>query len=288
MREYKAGDLIRPEEAITFQENSTEGEEPAHTHDFIEIVYIASGRGRHRVGRETFDVERGDTLFINYGQTHSFTAAGRMTYINCILLPEFMGRELISSENALDILALASFADFGGQIGGATPRVRFRGRDLIEVEEIIGRMTDEFREKRIGYRSVLKGYVTVFLAKIFREMRNGDPAGVMGHVSRISPDILRFIEENFFEKITLAQLAEKCFYNPSYFSRVFKECYGCSFTDYLREKRIGEAFRLLRETCLSVEEIGARVGYRDKKEFYRLFREQTGTTPGNIRAAIQK
>ena len=288
MREYKADELIRPEESITFQEIVVDGEEAVHTHDFIEIVYIASGRGRQTVGGVSCDVQRGDAVFINFGQTHSFRSRGQMRYINCILLPEFMGRELISSENALDILALAGFEEFSGQISSTTPKVSFAGADMLEVEDILGRMLAEFREKQVGYRSVLKGYVTVFLAKIFRGMRGGDTSGIMRHVSRISPDIIKYIEDNCFEKITLRELAEKSFYNPAYFSRIFRECCGMSLTDFIHEKRIGEAVKLLQGTVLSVEEICRRVGYREKKQFYKIFRQYTGTTPGEYRLHVEK
>jgi AraC family L-rhamnose operon transcriptional activator RhaR len=287
MREYKAKDLINHEENISFQKSFIDGEEQTHTHDFMEIVYISSGKGQHCINGISFDVERGDTLLINFGQTHSFRSAGQMAYVNCILLPEFMGRELINSENALDILALASFEDFGGHVDNATPKISFRGSEMIEIEEIVGYMVKEFEEKHIGYCSVLKGYICVFLAKIFREMRTNDTIGVMQHVSKISPDIIKYIEENCFEKITLEELAQKCFYNPSYFSKVFKECYGRNLTGFIHEKRVNAAMKMLKETSLSVEEICYRVGYKEKKQFYKIFRKYVGVTPRSVRMALK-
>ena len=139
-----------------------------------------------------------------------------------------------------------------------------------------------------SYHIALKGYLFVLLTKIFREMQNADTGRILQHVHKITPDILKYIEEKCFEKITLNELAQKCFYNPSYFSRIFKECFGKSLTDFIHEKRIAEAVRLLKETDLSIDDICTCVGYREKKQFYKTFRRIMGNTPGKTRGSIQK
>lgn len=288
MYQYKAEDLLKPEENINIQKCFTEENEQIHTHNFIEIVYILSGNGQHFVNDICYSVERGDLLFINFQQTHSIFSLGGMTYVNCLLKPEFISRELVDSENAFEILALAAFEDFGGRVDKTTPKVSFRGKDLIEIEIIIEQMLKEFDEKRIGYKAALKGYMSVLLTKIFREMRSSDMAGILQHVHKIAPEILKYIEENFFEKITLKELAQKCFYNPSYFSRIFKEYYGKNLTDFIHEKRVSEAMRLLKETSLSIEDICYAVGYKEKKQFYKIFKEHMGITPSRVRSGIQK
>lgn len=286
MYEYKARDILRPEENISIQKCFVEGLEKTHTHDFIEIVYIMAGSGQHFINDICYNVERGDLLFINFKETHSIYPVGPMTYINCLLKPEFLGRELVDSENAFEILALTSFEDFEGKVDRMTPKVGFKGKDLIEIETIIEQMIREFGEKHIGYRAILKGYISVLLAKIFREMRNSDVAGILQHVNKITPEIIKYIEENCFEKITLKELAQKCFYNPSYFSRVFKEYYGKNLTDFIHEKRVTEAMRLLKETTLSIEDICYGVGYKEKKQFYKIFKEYIGVTPSRVRSTI--
>lgn len=281
---YKTKETMAEQENISLVVNCANSEvQQTHTHEFIEFVYILSGKGQHKINNVGYEVERGDTVFINIGQTHSFQSVGEMKYVNCILLPEFMSNELADSENVLDILSLSFFDDFDGKIEKLTPKVSFRGDKMIEVEEIIKMMLKEFSGKELGYKSILKGYLTVYLSKILREMRGNDIVGITRHITKISPDILKYIEENYSEQITLTELAQKCFYNPSYFSRVFKECYGKKLTDYIHEKRIAASMRLLRETALSVEQISTQVGYQEKRQFYKMFRRYTGVTPRNYR-----
>ena len=81
-------------------------------------------------------------------------------------------------------------------------------------------------------------------------------------------------------------LSEKCFYNPAYFGRVFHECYGISFKDYIKRRRINEAVRLIKETDLTIEEIISQVGYTNRSEFYRVFTNQCGMTPTDLSASL--
>lgn len=56
MFEYKATNLISRKENISFRQNTIDGEEKTHTHDFIEIVYISSGKGQHCINNISYDV----------------------------------------------------------------------------------------------------------------------------------------------------------------------------------------------------------------------------------------
>ena len=53
--------------------------------------------------------------------------------------------------------------------------------------------------------------------------------------------------------------------------------------EYIKEKRMAEAGRLLKDTDLSNEEIMNRIGYTDKKQFYSNFKEVYGQTPSSYR-----
>jgi AraC family L-rhamnose operon transcriptional activator RhaR len=285
---FKTGDYINQFENINIFQYPAIGEEEEHTHDFIEIVYIISGKGQQVINGTRYDVERGDLLFINIGQTHSFQSYGTMEIVNCLITPEFIDRELLHSENAFELLALSYFEEFEDKIDKLVPMISFRGKELIEIESLITSMIAEFVHKPINFRTALRGYVLVLLTKIFRQMQQQEMGHILHQVNKLTPDLLRYIEEHCFEKITLNTLAQKCFYNPSYFSKIFKEVYGKNLMEYIHEKRIQEALRLLKETNLSIENISLRVGYNDRKQFYKILKAHTGLTPKEARDGFQK
>lgn len=254
-----------------------------HAHEFIEIVYCYEGSGIQYIGGREYPMSRGTLVFLNYGQAHGYRATTDLHYYNILLMPAFLSETLINTVDAFALLALTAFSDFQDVISNPPPVFKFTGRDMLEVEDLAERMEREFTRKEAGYRTILYGYMTVLFTKIFRKMslpvENSDV--LVGR--EIAPEILDYIEQHCCERITLAELAQKSFYNPSYFSRIFKEYSGQSLTDYIHKKRIEHAVELLSTTDEPVEQIGMLVGYNDKKQFYRQFRQYTGETPGAVR-----
>lgn len=287
MRIYRADDIFDPEENISVKENIVDKAEAPHIHEFIELVYISAGKGRQCINDISYEVKKGDLLFVNFHQVHSFSTDEGMTYINLLLKPEFMSRELVNGDNLFDIFSLTVFEEFKADSDYSIPVVSFQGRDMIELECMINYLLKEFQEKQLGYKSIMYGYMQIIFSLLMRKLKTPRHDAVMGYLHKITPDILKYIDDNCFEKLTLAELAEKCFYNPSYFSRIFKECYGKSLSSYILEKRMNEAVRLLTETDISIERISEMSGYKDKGQFYKNFKEYMGVTPKLYRTGLK-
>jgi AraC-like DNA-binding protein len=66
-------------------------------------------------------------------------------------------------------------------------------------------------------------------------------------------------------------------------SRVIVQLFGKSLHRILRERKLGEACRLLCETRLPLTEIAVASAFGTEKTFYRVFRNALGMTPGEYR-----
>lgn len=71
--------------------------------------------------------------------------------------------------------------------------------------------------------------------------------------------------------------------NPNYLSHEFKKQTGITFTEYLNNKRIEEAKRLLRSTSDMTYEIAEKVGYYNYRYFSQMFKKVVGLTPTQYR-----
>lgn len=94
---------------------------------------------------------------------------------------------------------------------------------------------------------------------------------------------LQLMEQTFSDNISLTSIADRLQLSPSYFSRIFKEHTGQSFSEYVTMTRIEYSKRLLLESNLLVKEIGERTGYHKTNYFIKVFKECTGLTPGEYR-----
>lgn len=283
MNVFTAKDMFDSTEAINVGKGMVSQREPEHVHEFLEMTYIFSGNGVHRINGADYPVSRGSLLFINFHQIHEVVQYDQLVYANILIKPEFISKELLCSDNASDLLALSVFSEFR-ELNVMTPSVRFIGAEMLGAERLIETMLAEYNEKKPGFSSAIQGLLQTLLVWTFRRMRmeSGD-ARLLYHFESIIPQVIRHIEKNLSQKLSPSELAKQCFYNPSYFSRAFHACFGMTFTEYVQRRRIEEAIQMLTTTDMGVDAIGHQVGYSDRKTFYKYFKQLTGTSPGKYR-----
>ncbi len=250
-----------------------------HYHDFVELVYTLRGRCIHKVNGVEYSVKRGDMLFINYNQSHSITGIGDNYYINIMLKPEYINRGVGNQENAFALLNLNGFEDFIKILDKSKSKVSFSGEERDRIEEIISVIKRETEEKKPGFDLAIRSELNLLLIMVFRKMSLAIDEGIGG----IDEKLLFYIHQHSAEKLTLADVAKKCSYNSSYFSRAFKEYTGLTFTAYLKKVRMEKSIKLLESTNMKINNIYEEVGYSDKTKFFAHFRSITGVSPMKYR-----
>jgi len=104
-----------------------------------------------------------------------------------------------------------------------------------------------------------------------------------GRNEHVIESCIRIIQSRYREDLTLESLAEQFYFNPSYFSVLFKSHTGRSFSEYLTETRIRRAKQLLAKPDgpqLKIYDIAEQCGYRDTKYFHRIiFKKTVGVSP---------
>lgn len=93
---------------------------------------------------------------------------------------------------------------------------------------------------------------------------------------------LNYLEENYTKDICIADVANHIYLNQVYFGRIFKIKTGKTFTEYLINKRLALAKKLLK-SGQSVSKTAVSVGYTNVQYFIRIFRKNTGFTPGEYK-----
>lgn len=92
------------------------------------------------------------------------------------------------------------------------------------------------------------------------------------------------IDRSFTDgKLSLEQVAAAADISPNYLSGLFRRELGCTFIDYVTQKRMTLARELLRSTSKRSGQIALEVGYRDPHYFSHLFKKTQGVSPREYR-----
>ena len=99
--------------------------------------------------------------------------------------------------------------------------------------------------------------------------------------------VFRFIENNYQQSISLREVAEAVGRSPAYLTDLVRRETGKTVLNWIVDRRMAEARRLLLETEHSVERIAEAVGYFDRRHFSRQFLRFHNATPQAWRRANQ-
>jgi AraC-like DNA-binding protein len=254
-----------------------------HGHQFLSLVYFEQGGGRQRVGSQEWEVCAGDLFLISPGETHDASrlgdAAGWMVEFSADVI-----------EPAGDTTAFLSWHTnpllypFVRSSGAEVARFEVRAEDRAEWSRRLRFMDSELREKGPGYREAVSAYLTLALVDIARLAQD-----VVGQLrvqeQPVLAGVFGFIEDHYAEPISLKDVARAANLSSGYLTTLVRRQTGRTVLEWIAERRMAEARRLLVETDESVERIGARVGYDDPAYFARRFRSTHKATPASWRNA---
>ena len=100
--------------------------------------------------------------------------------------------------------------------------------------------------------------------------------------TEILREILSYIDEHIYEKISLLELAEVAGYSPFYFSKLFAETMGMPITGYIRIRKLQYALCSLLEGK-KVLDVSVMYAFDSHEGFTRSFTRVFGSTPSTVR-----
>lgn len=169
-------------------------------------------------------------------------------------------------------ISLAAMILYGGQAavrGGVTEDLVLN-QNLLDYERLFSfRNGREFMQY---FKEIAMEY-----ARMVRDSRN------INLESALVRKIDHVIQEHLWDKVTPTLIAEKLGMNLSYLCREFKKNTGKTIGEYINERKISEAKRLLRATDQSLVEISDTLGFSSQSYFHRVFKRLTGYTPTEYR-----
>ena len=177
-----------------------------------------------------------------------------------------------SENNVRGISARHAMIDILFQVRNKT--LRFYGEAGKALFDTNTKMIETI-ETSVYFYEIVR-YVSDVLERIME--RAGVPS-----TGNVLDDVVRYIDDNYGQKLTLESIAPLFGYNSSYLGKILSEKLGCSFNTYLDRVRMERAKRMLTDTSMQIQDIAAAAGYRYIDSFNQKFRKSTGCSPSEWR-----
>lgn len=262
-----------PLEVFRLGSGNAEFDRPPHSHRFYELLYVTKGTGWHRVGLERGNVGPGHLLVVAPGEVHDTLGLTRLS-----------GWLVIFEAAALEHGA-RRFVDLPGELA-FLPFVRGpRAPSSFVVpkparadwERRLSSLFAELAGTAQGRDVVARAELEALLVHAARLVA---PRLGLGALHRpLLSEVFQFIDQRFERPISLVDVARAVKRSPAYLTTLVRTETGRSVLQWITERRMAEARRLLQETTLDAAEIGERVGYPDPSYFVRRFRALHRVTP---------
>lgn len=252
---------------------------PLHWHDEMEIIYVKKGQGIITVDLHPYEVSGGSLVFVIPGQLHAIQQAEshRMEYENIIFRLDMLMTQ------SPDICGVDFFTPL---IERRIDLVTHLTPDMEHYDEIV-RYLDEAdlicMSCPRGYQLLIKSTLFGLFFSLFSNFsRKKSATKDYASFDKIK-FIIKYVEQHYGEKITIADMAEKSGFSESHFMKYFKNTMGISFTVYLNDYRLTMASRLLLTSDSSILNIAEEVGIENPSYFNRIFKRRFGMTPSVYR-----
>lgn len=207
-----------------------------------------------------------------------------------ICMPEMDGLQMIAAINSqfpdLEVSVLTGFRDFEyaqTAIRLGVTRFLLKPSNMEELEEAISTMCANLKKKGITGEGE-----DVHTVDGVASPADGEEASKHESVSSsfIVKNALKYIEENYTQKLTLGEVAEKTYVSQWHLSKLLNRHTGQSFSDILNHVRIEHAKELLEDPSLRIGDISEQVGFLDLAHFSRVFKKQEGVSANEYRNQV--
>lgn len=251
----------------------------AHVHRFFELLYLEEGAsGSQQVGDLRLDSHPGLLVLVPPGEVHDPTKLSGPRWV-IGFRAEVLGASA-ATPLAPEPPLLGAFASIRS---GGPAAITIPEADRARWSARFERLLSELEEADVGHQESVRALLTLVLVDVARLF------GAEGRADAAPAPAVRaaleFIDRRYSAPIGLQDVARAAQLSPTYLAHLMRRATGRSALEWITERRLAEARRLLLETDLPVGAVAEQIGYLDPGHFIQRFRRAHGHTPERWRRA---
>ena len=267
--DYETVDYVQNRSVLLY-DNIENEEYPSHWHNAVEIIMpLTNGFEAVCAGKEYKLAER-EILIIPSGLLHSLKAQN--------------GRRLIL---LLDNAAFINNPALTELLSVMSEPVLINNEYPHEFLEFAGSLIKDIYMLYSNFTDVSEVYIYIKVLTLLAKIKEYRISHVKydddGRYTETFSVVLRYIDQNYMNDITLEELSSIAGYSTYHFSRLFKKYSNTTFINFLNRRRVRAAEMMLLESENSITDVAMKSGFSSLTTFNRVFKIINGYTPSEYK-----
>lgn len=254
-------------------------EYPIHWHNALEIIFVLKGSIYLNIEAGTYKVKAEQIEMVNADEAHRIYSDEENLVLILQINPSFFDKYYADMKN------MFFYADTSEENIQNT-------EEYIILKQFVAILLLESIKKRENYQEFINKTLIDLLYHLINHFHY-----LMYEKEELKDDeeqlqryhrIVKYIYNNFKNKISLQEIAEKEYLSSHYLSYKIKNTVGISFNEFLNLTRVEEAIKLLLDTDKTLTEISQELGFSHIRYFNKYFKKHYKMTPKEYRKKYKK
>lgn len=253
-----------------------------HMHDDYEIFYLIEGERKYFINDTIYKISSGNLILIDMNEIHKTDDFSDYCHERIVLnFTSTLLSQFFSTINKLNL-----FSCFKSKHRVLPLSFKYKNN----IEAILNKLleiNDSKNPSKDFYIKILICELLIIINDFIGDFKLKDYNSTQAINPKVS-QVIRYINENFYQTITLSSVAKEFYISPFYLSKLFKQTTNFTFVEYLNSIRIRNSKELLKNTTYKIIDIAEKVGFSNNTHFTRVFKIIVGMSPMKFRKLYTK
>lgn len=251
-----------------------------HRHNYYTIIWSITATGKHIIDFNEYNIESYSIFFVSPDQVHQIITDPKPTGYVILFTPEFLEKNSIRNDFIAN-LKLFKKSD-------ETPPLQPSGHMIKTLKPFAEQMLDAFHNKGDMYMESIGAYLKLFLIECngHCSLFPGSNTQIIEVGKTIVKNFKTIVEQNYNRSHQVKFYADSLNVTPNYLNEVIKSSINVSAKDFIQNRLILEAKRMIIFTEKSGKEIGFDLGFDDPSHFSKFFKSNTGQSLQDFKQSI--
>jgi AraC family transcriptional regulator, transcriptional activator of pobA len=238
------------------------------------FFFLTKGKSARSNGLDTYEFGENTFYFIPAYQITIFKAAfkdveGYYCYFNLEVLTHDTSPNLVLKE--------FPFLEFN-----CFPLVKINEKSSVNVINVLERLVQEYHVEGETQKDILSVYLRALFTELKPFVETSKPV-ITNAANNITELYKKALANYVVDKNKISDYAELLNITPNHLNKCIKKTTNKSARELLEEMLLLEAKVLLKQTNLTISEVGYKIGRSEVSDFARFFKNKTGLRPSEYR-----